>query len=621
MVKKSDLSRLLNKKSDHFKGHQVGRLLIYTLLDQVQGKPERVSPDEIMAMVDKLPNPYERMIYDTYVNIYAELVDAYNSIQGDATNAQLALSNIQLTISGLTQSALNRNKELSQPVIITERQYRRYQTKYKKFLKEKADETKNKELTVMQYLQAQLEDIISVIQDTLHDDPKALDWDDEKNANVRAVLKRYKDEEVPSKWHSFLNRVYKIYNSDAEITGQTDDTKWLILNGVINTGAYNDELERRAKKAGKAFNSAELKNHLLELYIDARYTKNMDKNSASAYAFKEAGVDLDALEDIDRLSNVTFDLPDPLTKYDAIDDYLFDITPLREEGSPRNQRISNEDADKLDRFYKEELFDILKATAQDLINEHPDMKELLEVKTKEDLDKKITGKELAKAGDKYYKPFTSITYLRKEPDYGIWNVFPKRSQQQARNFGFSVYHNDFSVYHHPASDPYIKFLLEEVPKDDETSFLNEITKSTYQADDLEANYQTIEDYLKKYQAYSAFIDGIVQFTGCDNFSDFKEIPGHGKVLLSLGKIRTLRNLELYELDKALDKKTFNSYAKKIKKAFPIPDLDETRIKPSTKEALGSYIAKVFAPDHKKPVITSVLFSDIAGGVENGNQEE
>lgn len=607
MVKKSDLSRLLNKKSDHFKGHQVGRLLIYTLLDQVQGKPERVSPDEIMAMVDKLPNPYERMIYDTYVNIYAELVDAYNSIQGDATNAQLALSNIRLTISNLTQSALDRNRQLSQPVIITERQYSRYETKYKKYLKEKADETKNEELTVMQYLQAELEDVISVIQTELDDDPDALDWDEKENANVRAVLKRYKDEEVPSKWHSFLNRVYKIYNSDAEI----NDTKWLFLNGIISTGAFNDELKRRAKKAGKAFNRAELENRLLELYIDARYTKNMNKNSASAYAFKEAGVDLDGLED----SNMTLDLPDPLTKYDAIDRFLFDITMLRKEDSPRGKIISAEDADKLNKFCKEELFDIFKASAQDLINEHPDMKGLLDVKNKADLDKKVTGKELAKAGDDFYKNFASITYLRTDHNYGIWNVFPKRNQKQAKKYGFSV-------YHHPASDPYPygKF-LEEAQEYDEISFLNKITQSTYQPDDLEANYQTVEDYLKKYQAYSAFIDGIVQFTGCDDFSDFKEIPGHSKVLLLLGRIRTLRNLELYELDKALDKKKFNSYAKKIKKAYPLIDPYEERIEPSTKEALGSYIAKVFAPDHKKPVITSVLFSDIAGGVENANKEE
>lgn len=616
MAKKSDLSRLLNKKSDHFKGHQVGRLLIYTLLDQVQGKPERVSPDEIMAMVDKLPNPYERMIYDTYVNLYAELVDAYNSIQGDATNAQLALSNIRLTISGLTRSALNRNKELSQPVIITERQYRRYQTKYKKFLKEKADETKNKELTVMQYLQAQLEDVISVIQAELDDDPDALDWDEKENANVRAVLRRYKDEEVPSKWHSFLNRVYKIYNSDAEITGNSypiDNTKWLILNNVISTGVYNDELKKCAKKAGKDFDSTELKAHLLNFYIDARYTKNMNKNSASAYAFKEAGVELDALEDVDQLSNMTFDLPDPLTKYDAVYGYLFDITPLREEGSPRSQRISDEDADKLDRLCKEELFDIFKASAQDLINEHPDMKGLLEVKTKEDLDKKITGKELAKAGDDFYKDLTSITYLRTKHDYGIWNVFPKRSQQQARNYGFSVFHDE-------GNSQYSK-MLEENSDNSELSFIGDILESTHKSEELESNYQTIEDYLKKYQAYSAFIDGMVQFTGCDDFSDFKEIPGHSKVLLLLGRIRILRNLELYELDKALDKKKFNSYAKKIKEAYPLIDPYEERIEPSTKEALGSYIAKVFSPGHKKPVITSVLFSDIAGGVENANKEE
>lgn len=616
MVKKSDLSKLINKNSDHFKGHQVGRLLIYTLLDQVKGLPERVSPDEIIEMVDRLANPYERMVYNTYVNIYAELVDAYNSIQGDATNARLALSNLQLRLTDLTRSAFNRNKELQKPVIITERQYRRYETNYKKYLKEVADKTKNKEITVLYYLQTRLEFVMSVIQDTLNDDPNALDWDDEENANVRAVLKKYQDEEVPSKWHGFLNKVYKIYNSDAKETGNSypiDNVKWLILQNLISTGVYDEELKKRAKKAGKDFDSTELKAHLLNFYIDARYSKDMNKNDASEFAFKEAGIELDALEDVDQLSNMTFDLPDPLTKYDAVDDYLFDITQLREEGSPRSQRISDEDADKLDQFSKEELFDILKATAQDLINEHPDMKELLEVKTKEDLDKKITGKELAKAGDGYYKDFTSITYLRKEPDYGIWNVFPKRNQQQARNYGFSVFHDE--------GDSQYSKMLEEDSDNSDLSFIGDILVSTHKTEELESNYQTIEDYLKKYQAYSAFIDGIVQFSGCDKFTDFKGIPEQEKVLIALGRNRTLRNLELYKLDEALDKKKFKTYEKKIKEAYPLIDPNEERIEPSTKEALGSYIAKVFSPDHQKPVITSVLFSDIAGGVENDNTEE
>ena len=71
MVRKSDINRLFKQK--HFTGHQVGRLLLETLLDQLYHQPQRISDEEIAQMRDNLANEYEGSIYDTYVNIYASL--------------------------------------------------------------------------------------------------------------------------------------------------------------------------------------------------------------------------------------------------------------------------------------------------------------------------------------------------------------------------------------------------------------------------------------------------------------------------------------------------------------------------------------------------------------------
>ena len=45
MVRKSDINRLFKQK--HFTGHQVGRLLLETLLDQLYHRPQRISDEEI----------------------------------------------------------------------------------------------------------------------------------------------------------------------------------------------------------------------------------------------------------------------------------------------------------------------------------------------------------------------------------------------------------------------------------------------------------------------------------------------------------------------------------------------------------------------------------------------
>ena len=60
----------------------------------------------------------------------------------------------------------------------------------------------------------------------------------------------------------------------------------------------------------------------------------------------------------------------------------------------------------------------------------------------------------------------------------------------------------------------------------------------------------------------------------------------------------------------------SSDLKRIKELYPIPDPDKKRIAESTDKQVASYIARIFSwqtDTSNQPVITSVLFDDIAEG--------
>ena len=96
MVNKKSIDNLLKKKK--YKGEQLGRILLLTLVDQIYNRPPRAPIDQLSQMINNLANGYEGSVYNTYVNIYAEMADAYNAIQASAVQAHLGLTNIKMNL-------------------------------------------------------------------------------------------------------------------------------------------------------------------------------------------------------------------------------------------------------------------------------------------------------------------------------------------------------------------------------------------------------------------------------------------------------------------------------------------------------------------------------------------
>lgn len=605
MVNKKSIDNLLKKKK--YKGDQLGKIVLLTLVDQLYQRTPRVSLEQISEMIKRLESPYERMVYNTYINIYAEMADLYNAIQGKAIQAHLGLSNIKLNLSVMTRAAASQEMKAESPITITERQYKRYQTKYNKFIKEAADKFKNEKQTVQEYLLSRLEYIIGEFYNqeyAAQPDKEEIKRLNSKYPNIAAVLEQYKDETISSKWDEPIRSIYIKHNNN-DSTIRTLDYEF-VLKSIVNSTIHDEEIENQLDDL-KESSVDEVRTNLEALYIDAKYNQEKDEVEASKYALEKVGLKLEIIGNINKKTeDNSLELPTPITKRDIFDYSIFDMAILYDPDSKYN-RIDAKDAKLLNEFYKDQLMDMLKAASKDFTKSNPKLKDLISINDSKDLDRIITGEQLAKSGDSYYKDMTSITTLKKEHDYGMWNAFPKKEQKRVRQYGFSVFHgtDDYSQSS--------EFVFTQAQQAQNDLFKAELDNYASSSDSLDQSYQQIEDYLKEYQAYCAFVDGLSKFANSKEIKSFKAIPEQKNVLDETNRITMLRNLVLSQLESAMNTTDYKKYAKRIKEVYPIPDLDKKRIKPSTSNQVASYIAEVFAADGNKPVITSVLLDDIAEG--------
>ena len=610
MVSKKDIGKLFKQK--HFTGHQVGRILLDSLLDQLYDRPPKISDQEIVKMRDHLANEYEGSIYDTYVNIYAGLVDMFNYVQMLSNNAMLNLVTLKGDLSLLSQATLDHQMKINEPVTITERQFRRYETKYRKYLKETSDQHKKQKILVFHYLQSRLENILD--ESSWEDTDKETFW--KKYSHIKEILDQYdKDHNsIPAKSNQYIQKFYRDYHQDD--SSPIEGLKSLAFFEALNTKQYDKELQDQIKSKHLNLSLKDLKAYLLKSYLSERYENNLSKDDASGQAFKDNDIYLQYFDNLKNSAKVDDALPDHLTKKDLLDNWIFDIPAIHFDDNTNTSttnKINTENIQSLDQILAKELFDIFKATAQDLSALTPDIKEILTFNDPNELlNKKTTQGDLAKKGDDFYKDYISITWLRSEDDYGMWRVFPKKYQHQAHMHGFSVYHDPNN---NTEEDHFTKIADQE-----EKSFFQKIEEYT---DDQQVSqrYASIEKFITLYQAYDQFINGLIIFSKDEDLVEFKKVPAYREFLNELNKFHTIRNLSLYELENMIrDKKLLKDTQKRIITGFPLIDLKQKRIEKNNLEDIASYIARTFSQEDSKPISTVTVLNDIVRGDINAKKE-
>lgn len=593
MVSNKDLNKLLSKGKD-IKGAQVGRAVLSTLVDDAQGKKHRISDEEISKLVDNISNAYEGDVYNSFTNAYASIIDAYNYIESLINNALLSAYNIKNYLTSETSMASIEQLRQFSPVIITERQYRRYLTKFNKYIKDIATENKKNTVSVFGYIYDGLDGLIEDISPEISTEPNQKLR--KKYLELTKIVDEYATEPISKETQDFfadlLSKIKPFSMKDPYTSNyyrflgsKDEETRKRMLE------LYDDKYLQTEADKEKAIQSFQLK--LVDLVYEGM-AHDLSQEEACNQAFQKLSPRLwmdddDDDDDIDITPKTKLDLAhDPVLSYvyDDIEDNPFDA----------------ETQQKIIQKVFEEIPEIIQARAQDIIKEYPKMKDFLTITNVDDLTKKVTWNQLAKAGDASYKEKISITKLKEV--YSITNVFPKSIKERAESYGFSVYHGN--------KDEAELKNQEDITKNQLLKDLNETIKG-HTHNRIKESYDSIEDFLTKFQAYQLFIKGLIKFTNYKPLDAFINPARYDDFCKEIDNIRTLRNVELGAISKIYpDNKELRA---NIKKVYPEIDVNKARTKETNVSKVASYLAEILKGDAKPISITFVL-NKIAEGLSD-----
>lgn len=187
MVNNTNLDKLKRKK--RITGHQLGRILLENLLDQLYGQNEITSDKDIKKITCQLSDVHESEIYNTYVNIYSTLIDSYNYIQSYRSNALLNITLINNELVNIMEYMDEQTYVDATPLNISEKQYEEYKSTYNHKIKEIQKNRNNSKQNLVRILQRILGSILTQSQD--------YNTGLEKYPNIQKILGQYKNEFIP----------------------------------------------------------------------------------------------------------------------------------------------------------------------------------------------------------------------------------------------------------------------------------------------------------------------------------------------------------------------------------------------------------------------------------------
>lgn len=593
MVSSKDFDKLLSKGKD-IKGAQVGRAVLSTLVDDVKGQKHHISDDEISELVRNISNDYEGVVYNSFTNAYASIIDAYNYIESLINNALLSAYNIKNYLTSETSMAQIEWIRQFSPVTITERQYRRYLTKFNKYIKDIATENKKNTVSIFGYIYDGLDGLIEEISPEISTEPNQKLR--KKYPELTKIVDEYATESISKETQDFfadlLSKIKPFSMKDPYTSN------FYLFLGSKDEGTrkrmlelYDDKYLQTEADKEKAIQSFQLK--LADLVYEGM-AHDLSQEEACKQAFQKLSprLCLFGMDDDDDI-DIT-----PKTKLDLAHDPVLSYVDYDSEDNP----FDAETQQKIIQKVFEEIPEIIQARAQDIIKEYPKMKDFLTITNIDDLTKKVTWNQLAKAGDASYKEKISITKLKEV--YSITNVFPKSIKERAKSYGFSVYHGN--------KDEAELKNQEDITKNQLLKDLNETIKG-HAHNRIKESYDNIEDFLTKFQAYQLFIKGLIKFTNYKPLDVFINPVRYDDFCKEIDNIRTLRNVELGAISKIYpDNKELRP---NIKKVYPEIDVNKARTKETNVSKVASYLAEILKGDAKPISITFVL-NKIAEGLSD-----
>lgn len=660
MYTKDQFDRLL-KTRKHWTGKQVGRAIIQSDVEQLNGKEPFATIDKMQGIIDALIDPKDINQYTLYANMYSGIINAWNYIDANGNDAIANLNFMKSIIASLTDYSNAENFHRRQPVMIGEKQFKKYKLLYQ----QRREEAKTRAENELNPVWGLIEDAVEINNDDWmlpHKNARSYGknaskviesyqekyFTNDEIAYIRSIMqslvtevahqrKKNKDElQLIDDEYDDFNSTYKRIVSDYDSIQR--------YNQWIKSNSLKDETVKKLKESNElSVKEIQTSGSLIPRYefgtdkiveatgkyisliqqeqLKILYSQDVSFNEALKqalkkypYSLKLSKGDIPKNDKEEQYPTVPY-VPDKLSYADlfyanenttkissAFFHYLYMI------GEGKNTAKQKE----LDDFLRKHFSDFFEAIKKDLIKKYPKLDKILNEVTNSTsyIIPHITTKRLAVAGVEWAKESISDN-----TDIHFSEVFPKEDREQASHFGFAV------VYSHYPSEPddednnHKIITLADEPIEQHYDIPEFIERTlTNRSKELEASVKTIRRFAVLQQAYEDYFKGIARIANDKGFREYDKTTAYPKLQ---NAIETYEKA-LYNLIATLHQITDNPDEESklislIKKHLPLISLKPIKYKHKTIKEVASLLERSYLSS--TPTNTMTIFNILAKGAE------
>ena len=619
MYTKSQFNRLL-KTRKHWTGKQLGRLILQTGMETLNGKTPVTTTETITPLVNQLTSDKDIADYTMYANIYSGMTSAWNFVEAVGNEAIANLTYIRSIISRLRDFSSAELTNRHRPVMITQDEYQKYEDEYNRAWKDHKKSVLNSKITLGELL-------IDAIADSKEDDIDIHVY----GPNATKVIEQYKNKffskEDISLLRDFMQEHHSVYKDNKEDDWEADslisefkglknyifpeyfeyidhDTKAFLITYYLNKSrpVGQEEFNEYAKQALKKYIDL-VESKQLELI----YSSNLTFDEALLKVLKEYPFKFMKHHDkwLKELRNTVPYVPDKLSYADLLFTNKETSRLSIEFWQYTNRGHDNPDT-RYDKFIQDHFMEFMQASKKDLIQKYPKMSNKLDKVTNSTsfIIPQFTYQTLATAGFKVFQGLTSDETISE--DIRFLDMFPENRRKQARFAGYAIYHSYTTTPDLHKRDTHHEMILGDdwlssIQHYDILNFVPDTFK--YNEKKLKKAFDSLTYYMKVQATYEDYFKGLARIMDDTSFRKFNRTTAYSSFLVNVEDYKKDLLSLLDYLSQIIDGHEAKAKTLNIIKSY-LPMVQTTY--PNYKHKTIKELAELIEQSYRTPMPVSVM---------------
>lgn len=616
MYTKNQFNHLM-KTRKHWTGKQVGRIILQTSIEDLNGKTPIVDNQEFAPIINNFNDREDLIEYTMYANMASGIISAWNFVNAVGNEAVANLTYINSIISQIIDYSNAEERNRLSPVIISPEQYEKYKESYAKVKAVNDEKVKNRKITLGELL-------TDTSATTKENGTK------EYGPNTSKVMEKYRKTFFSN---SDINYLRTFVHSSKHPVKHDNYNDEQLLKGFNDIAEAINPLNRLVRKKYPELYSID---RTTEAFLSAHYTPNSLKGKdadhekrldkvmenyvhivrneqlkimyAQDITFKEALLkaieaypfELPTKSLFNRVNTVPF-IPDKLSYADLLFDNEETVNIAL---AFWNYSYLEHDKDnpEYNEFIRSHFKDFIKASKKDLIQKYPKMSNILDEATNSTsfIIPQFTYETLATAG---VKLFEDIIEDATEDETRFYEMFPENQQEQVERAGYAVFHSNPRI---PVPKKYLsklqKDFLSEMQHYDIENLIPYVLKSN--EDKLKKAFHAIKYYTKVQTTYEDYFKGISRVADDIKIRKYNKTTAYDEFTKSVQSYYKNLYTLLQLIDKVIDDKESKITAiNTVKKHLPMVKTTY----PNYKHKTIKEIASLLIQSYQSSIPTGVMF--------------